>query len=65
MSMLEKVPKFDRCRFRTHPKYLMRDVEGNLVEEEDENQVKYVQPSMIFKNIYAMIDDPDMKPPFF
>ena len=46
------------------PKYLEKNLEGQLEEKEGE-ETSYQLPSNMFKNIYAMIDDPDMKPPFF
>ena len=42
----------------------MKDEEGNDVEEETDD-IKLVVPSLEYKNAYALLDDPDLKPAFY
>jgi hypothetical protein len=45
-------------------KVYMKDEEGNDVETETDD-VQLVLPSMAYKNAFAMLDDPDLKPAFY
>ena len=55
--------RFDKCGFLEDKASYSRDEEGNVVETADGKRIVY--PSRKYKNVYAMLDDPGLKPAFY
>ena len=56
--------KFDRCGLEMSKKMLIKSAKNTDKEEETDDKV-IVFPSLAYKNIYAFLDDPNLKPLFF
>ena len=63
-SLMSPPQNFDRCGFYKHQAFLHTDEKHNTVEVETD-QVYATVPSKEYKNVYAFLDDPGMKPAFF
>jgi len=59
------VTKFDNCEYMIHGKTFERDIEGNLMTGEDETVISWIKESNLQKNLYAALDSPEMRPPFY
>lgn len=56
--------KFDKCGFLFNNQLLSKDEEGNDVQDDSGASI-ITYPSKSYKNVYALLDDPDLKPAFF
>ena len=64
IKLKEPTLKFDKCGFQFNEKIYAKDERNNDIEQETENSlIQY--PSRRYKNAFALIDDPDLKPAFF
>ena len=62
--MMVPPKKLDACGLKVHKKIIRKDEKNNDVVYEL-NDIDIVFPSLRYKNIYALLDDPDLKPAFF
>ena len=56
--------KFDDCGFIFRKKAYLKD-EGNEDIEVETDELELIKPSKQYKNVYAFLDDPEIKPAFY
>jgi len=64
VNLNKTTDKFDKCGFKMNLKKYIKDEEGMDTEVETED-ITIEFPSRKYKNVYALLDDPDLKPAFF